>query len=92
MQKPDSTQTNSETSHFFTWISEIRRDAAISGYDKYPEPLRDIVFLNLSLELKQALIYEKDFEKLDFDNAIARLQDIDNKQRSYAASANKSRF
>ena len=77
---------------FFTWISEIRRDAAISGYDKYPEPLRDIVFLNLSLELKQALIYEKDIEKLDFDNAIARLQDIDNKQRSYAASANKSRF
>ena len=35
-----------------TWIAEIRRDAAISGYDKYEGPLRDIIFLNLSLELK----------------------------------------
>lgn len=77
---------------FSTWIAEIRRDAATAGYDKYPGPLRDIIFLNINLELKQALIYEKDIESLDLDNAIARLQDIDNKQRSFASSASKLRY
>lgn len=77
---------------FSSWIAEIRRDAAIAGYDKYLDPLRDLIFLNLSLELKQAIVYERDLDKLDLDSAIARLQDIDNKQRSLATSVAKSRF
>lgn len=77
---------------FSSWIAEIRRDAAIAGYDRHLGPLRDIIFLNLSLELKKAIIHEKDIDNLDLDNAIARLQDIDSKQRSFVATASKSRF
>lgn len=76
---------------FSSWIAEMRRDAAIAGYDKHLGPLRDIIFLNLSLELKQAIVHEKDIDNLDLDSAISRLQDIDNKQRSFAASAAKFR-
>ncbi|KAI0994740.1 hypothetical protein K3495_g13441 [Podosphaera aphanis] len=74
---------------FSTWIAEVRRDAAISRYDKYPEPLRDIIFLNFSLKLKKALIHEKDIEELSLDQTVARLQNIENKQRSLADSMAK---
>lgn len=74
---------------FSTWISEIRRDAAIAGYDKHLKPLRDIIFLNLSLELKHALIHDREIENLNLDEAISRLQDIENKQRSYSEAASK---
>ncbi|POS81975.1 hypothetical protein EPUL_006623 [Erysiphe pulchra] len=77
---------------FSSWIAEIRRDAAIAGYDKHLGPLRDLIFLNLSFELKQAVVHEKDIDNLDLDRAIARLQDIDNKQRSLAALASKLRY
>lgn len=63
---------------FSSWIAEIIRDAAITGYDKYLDSLWDLWFLNLNFELKQAIIYERDLDKLDLDSAIARLQDIDN--------------
>lgn len=55
---------------FSTWIAEIRRDAAIAGYEN-SERLRDIVFLNLNLELEQALIHERDIYTLDFNSAVA---------------------
>lgn len=77
---------------FSSWISEIRRDAAIAGYGKYLNPLRNLIFLNLSFELKQAIFYEKNLDKLDLDSAIACSQDIDNKQGPLAASVAKSRY
>lgn len=77
---------------FTTWIAEIRRDAAIAGYDKLAGPLRDIIFMNLSLELKQAIINDNDIDNLDLNQAIARLQDIDNKRRAFDAAAAKKRY
>lgn len=67
---------------FSSWIVEIRRDAAIAGYSSTSQPLRDLVFYNMSLELKKALVHERDIDNLSFDEAIARLQDIDNRQRA----------
>ncbi|RKF62953.1 hypothetical protein OnM2_029040 [Erysiphe neolycopersici] len=63
--------------HFLT--TQTERDAAIAGYDKYLDPLRD-------------LSTKKDLDKLNLDSAIARLKDIDNKQRSLAASVARSQF
>lgn len=75
---------------FSTWIAEIRRDAAIAGYESNSQHLRDLVLSNMSLELKRALIYERDIDYLSFDEAVSRLQDIDNRQRAYAVA--ESRF
>ncbi|KAI0998628.1 hypothetical protein K3495_g9567, partial [Podosphaera aphanis] len=71
---------------FSSWIAEIRRDAAIAGYEN-TQALTDIVFLNINLELQRALINEKDIDMLKFDEAVARLQDIDKRQRRFAESA-----
>ncbi|KAI0998890.1 hypothetical protein K3495_g9307 [Podosphaera aphanis] len=71
---------------FSSWIAEIRRDAAIAGYEN-TQALTDIVFLNINLELQRALINEKDIDMLKFDEAVARIQDIDNRQRCLAESA-----
>ncbi|KAI0996054.1 hypothetical protein K3495_g12127 [Podosphaera aphanis] len=49
---------------FSSWIAEIWRDAAICGYDKKPDVLRDIIFLNISMELQKALIHEREIESL----------------------------
>ena len=68
---------------FSSWIGEIRRDAAIAGYEN-SDKLRDIVFLNLSLELEKALIHERDIYTLDFNSAVARIQDLDNRIRSFS--------
>lgn len=68
---------------FSTWIAEIRRDAAIAGYEN-SERLRDIVLLNLNLELEQALIHERDIYTLDFNSAVARLQNIDNRIQAFS--------
>ncbi|POS84090.1 hypothetical protein EPUL_002570 [Erysiphe pulchra] len=57
---------------FSSWIAEIRRDAAIAGYESSRE-LRNIVFLNLSLEFQQALIYERDIYSLVFNEAVVLL-------------------
>lgn len=67
---------------FAHWIVEMRQDAAIAGYESNSRHLRDLVFFNMSLELKQALVHERDIDLLDFDSAIARLQDIENRQRA----------
>lgn len=77
---------------FSTWISEIRRDAAIASCEKHLKPLRDIIFLNLSLELKNALIHDREIGNLNLDEAISRLQDTENKQRSYSEAASKAKF
>lgn len=69
---------------FGTWIAEIRRDAAIAGYESNSRYLRDLIFNKLSLELKKAMIHERDIEYLDFDEAASRLQDIENRLRSCA--------
>lgn len=74
---------NQRNKPFSAWIAEIRRDAAIAGYENTRE-LRNIVFLNLSLELQQALIYERDIYALDFNEAISRLQDIDNRIQTFS--------
>lgn len=68
---------------FSSWIAEIRRDAAIAGYEN-SDKLRDIVFLNLSLELEQALIHERDIYTLDFNSAVARIQDLYNRIQSFS--------
>ncbi|POS82494.1 hypothetical protein EPUL_006621 [Erysiphe pulchra] len=68
---------------FSSWIAEIRRDAAIAGYENSRE-LRNIVFLNINLELQQALIFERDIYSLEFNDAIARLQDIDNRIQTFS--------
>lgn len=44
---------------FSSLMAEIRRDAAIAGYENSRE-LRNIVFLYINLELQQALIFERD--------------------------------
>lgn len=75
---------------FSSWIVEIRRDAAIAGYDSNSRPLRDLIFYNMSLELKKALVHERDIDNLNFDEAIARLQDIDNRQRAIFNLVSKS--
>lgn len=67
---------------FATWIVEIRKDASIAGYDLDSRSLLDLVLFNMSIELKQALVHERDIESLKFDQVIARLQDIDNRQRA----------
>lgn len=74
---------------FSSWIAEIRRDAAIAGYESSRE-LRNIVFLNLNLELQQALIYERDIYSLEFNEAVACLQDIDNRLQTF--SRNMARY
>ncbi|KAI0999937.1 hypothetical protein K3495_g8263 [Podosphaera aphanis] len=66
-----------------SWIADIRRHALLTGYD-INYLLRNLVFLNMSVELKRALIHERDIDSLNFDQAISRLQDIDNRQRSLA--------
>lgn len=43
-------------------------------------------------ELKQAIINDHDIDHLDLNQAIARLQDIDNKRRAFAASTTKMRY
>lgn len=48
------------------------------------------MFLNINLELQQALVHERDICSLDFNTAVARLQDIDN--RIQTLSRNMSRF
>ncbi|KAI0999868.1 hypothetical protein K3495_g8331 [Podosphaera aphanis] len=63
---------------FSSWIAEIWQDAAICDYDQKPDVLRDIIFLNISMELQKELIHEREIESLDLNAAIARLQDIDN--------------
>lgn len=70
---------------FATWIVEIRKDAAIAGYELNSRSLLDLVYYNMSIELKQALVHERDIDSLKFDQAIARLQDIDNRQRAVAS-------
>ncbi|RKF55857.1 hypothetical protein GcC1_200053, partial [Golovinomyces cichoracearum] len=55
-------------------------------------PLKDIILLNLSLELKQAIINDHDTDHLDLNQAIARPQDIDNKRRALIASTAKMRY
>lgn len=70
---------------FASWIVEIRKDASIAGYDLDSRSLLDLVFYNMSIELKQALVHERDIDSLRFDQAIARLQDIDNRQRAIAS-------
>ena len=67
---------------FATWIVEIRKDASIAGYDLDSRSLLDLIFYNMSIELKQALVHERDIDSLKFDQVIARLQDIDNRQRA----------
>lgn len=69
---------------FASWIAEIRRDAAIAGYNGYGyNQLKDLILNNMSLELKKSLIHERDIDLLDFDEAVSRLQDIENRQKSY---------
>ena len=75
---------------FAEWIVEIRRDASIAGYMSDSKPLCDLIFYNMSIELKKALVHERDIDELDLDKAIARLQDIDNRQRAIAALVSKS--
>ncbi|KAI0995782.1 hypothetical protein K3495_g12398 [Podosphaera aphanis] len=38
----------------------------------------------MSMGLKKALVHERDIDKLEFDEAVSRLQDIDNRQRTIA--------
>ena len=75
---------------FSSWIIDIRRDAAIAGYESESRPLRDLIFYNMSIELKKALVHERDIDNLNFDEAIARLQDIDNRQRSVSTLLSKN--
>lgn len=75
---------------FSSWIAEIRWDAAIAGYENSRE-LRNIVFLNLSLELQQSLIYERDIYSLGYNEAVARLQDIDNRLQTFSQNMAKYR-
>lgn len=75
---------------FSVWISEIRRDAAIANYAPNSIYLRDLVFHNLSLDLKKALVHERGLRKMDFNEAVACLQDIENEQKSYLDTLSKS--
>lgn len=75
---------------FSTWIAEIRRDAAIAEYDHDSRHLKDLIFHNMSLELQQALIYERDIDKMGVNEIVARLQDIENRQKSFANAISKS--
>ena len=75
---------------FSNWVVEIRRDAAIAGYDPSSQHLRDLVFYNMSIELKKALVHERDIDDLEFDLAISRLENIDNRQRAVANLVSKS--
>lgn len=68
---------------FSLWISEIRRDAAIANYDPNSIYLRDLLFHNLSLDLKKALVHERGLRKMDFNEAVATLQDMENDQKFY---------
>lgn len=72
---------------FSSWIAEMRRDAAIAGYNNDSYRLKDLILMNMSLELKQALIYEREIDSLDLDETVSRLQDIDNRQRAFASAA-----
>lgn len=74
---------------FVGWIAEIRRDAAIAGYDSSSLALRNIILFNMSIELKRAIIHERDIEALNIDEIISRLQDIDNRQRSLTNLLNR---
>ncbi|KAI0998469.1 hypothetical protein K3495_g9727 [Podosphaera aphanis] len=60
---------------FSSWIAEIHWDATIAGYDVDSFQLRDLVFYNMSIELKKALVHERDINDLNFDEAVSRLQE-----------------
>lgn len=75
---------------FSVWIAEIRRDAAIAEYDYDSRHLKDLIFHNLSLELQQAIIYEQNIDKLSLNEVVARLQDIENRQKAFANAITKS--
>lgn len=69
---------------FSNWIAEIHWDAAMAGYDSQSKTLRDLVLSNINLELNQALIYHREIFQMNFDEVVSRLQDIDNRVRSFA--------
>lgn len=75
---------------FSAWVAEMRRDAAIAGYNTDPDRLKELLLINMSLELKQALIYEREIDSLNLDETVSRLQDIDNRQRSFASAASRA--
>lgn len=75
---------------FSEWIAEVRRDAAIADYDYESRHLRDLIFHNLNLELQQALIYERDIERLSLNEVVARLQDIENRQKAFQNAVSRS--
>lgn len=77
---------------FTNWIVEIRRDASIAEYDPNSRPLLDLVLFNMNIELKKALVYEKEFDQLSFDQAISRLQDIDNRLRAVASLLSRNNY
>ncbi|RKF60460.1 hypothetical protein OnM2_050068 [Erysiphe neolycopersici] len=70
---------------FISWISEIRRDAAVAGYDPDSLVLRNLIFFNMSNELKRAIIHERNIDLLDINETISRLQDIDSRQRALSS-------
>ncbi|KAI0992271.1 hypothetical protein K3495_g15915, partial [Podosphaera aphanis] len=78
--------------HFSTWIAEIRRDAAIAGYESNSRYLKDLVLNNMSLELKRALVHEREIDFLGFNETVSRLQDVENRLRSYANAESRYRF
>lgn len=79
---------------FISWIAEIRRDATMAGYEPESLVLRNIIFFNMSMGLKRAIIHEHDLNSLPINKVIARLQDIDSHHRSLTAllSRNNNNF
>lgn len=75
---------------FVTWIAEIRRDAAIAGYDPESLALRNLILFNMSIELKRAIIYERDIDQLSINETVSRLQDIDNRQRALSSLVSRN--
>ncbi|KAI1003863.1 hypothetical protein K3495_g4345 [Podosphaera aphanis] len=64
---------------FLSWIAEIRCDATIVGYNTDSIQIPDLVFFNMSVDSKKALVHERDIDDPNFDEAVSRLQDIENR-------------
>lgn len=76
----------------FVDIRNSKKKTSKAGYDLVSRSLLDLVFYKMRIELKQTLVHGRDIDSLRFNHAIARLQDIDNRQRAnLSLMSNRSR-
>lgn len=67
----------------------MRRDGAL-GCCADPNRPKNLLLMNMSLELKQDLTFEREIDSFNLDETASRLQDIDNRQEAFANAASRA--